>query len=38
MADEMRMALTELLRKARLDGDADFLHEGVRALSSYPGP
>jgi transposase-like protein len=33
MADEMRMALLELLRKAELDGDADFLREGVRVLS-----
>jgi putative transposase len=33
MADELRMALTELLRKAEVDGDADFLRDGVRALS-----
>ena len=33
MADEMRMALRELLRKAELDGDVDFLREGVRVLS-----
>ena len=33
MADELRMALLELLRKAELERDADFLREGVRALS-----
>jgi putative transposase len=33
MADEMRMALLELLRKAGLERDADFLREGVRVLS-----
>ena len=33
LADELRMALLELLRKAELDGDADFLREGVRVLS-----
>lgn len=33
MADEMRMALQKLLRKAQLDRDADFLREGVRVLS-----
>ena len=33
MADELRMALLELLRKAELEGDADFLREGVRVLS-----
>jgi putative transposase len=33
MADEWRMALTELLRKAELERDADFLREGVRVLS-----
>jgi len=32
MADELRMALTELLRKANA-GDAEFLREGVRALA-----
>jgi putative transposase len=32
MADELRMALTELLRKANA-GDAEFLKEGVRALA-----
>jgi putative transposase len=33
MADEYRMALMELLRKAEMDGDTDFLREGVRVLS-----
>lgn len=33
MADEYRMALTELLRKAQMEGDVDFLREGVRVLS-----
>ncbi len=33
MADELRIGLTELLRKAQVEGDADFLKEGVRALS-----
>src|ERR671915_645983 len=33
MADELRMALQELLRKAELERDADFLREGVRVLS-----
>src|ERR671929_102390 len=33
MADELRMALEELLRKAELERDADFLREGVRVLS-----
>jgi transposase-like protein len=28
MADELRMALLELLRKAELEQDADFLHDG----------
>ena len=32
MADELRMALTELLRKADA-GDAEFLREGVRTLA-----
>lgn len=32
MADEMRMALTELLRKTELDQHPDFLREGVRVL------
>jgi putative transposase len=33
MADDLRMALLELLRKAELERDADFLREGVRVLS-----
>lgn len=33
MADELSMALMELLRKAEMDQDVDFLREGVRALS-----
>jgi putative transposase len=33
MADELRMGLQELLRKAELEGDADFLREGVRVLA-----
>jgi transposase-like protein len=33
MADEMRMALETLLRKAQVDGDVDFLREGARVLS-----
>ena len=33
MADELRIGLAELLRKAQMERDADFLKEGVRALS-----
>jgi transposase-like protein len=33
MADELRIGLQELLRKAQVEGDASFLKEGVRALS-----
>jgi len=33
MADELRMALADLLRKAELERDVDFLREGVRVLS-----
>ena len=33
MADELSMALEALLRKAELQGDVDFLREGVRVLS-----
>ena len=33
MADELRIGLSELLRKATIDQDADFLKEGVRVLS-----
>lgn len=32
MADDLRMALTDLLRKAELAGDVDFLREGARVL------
>ena len=32
MADDLRMALSELLRKAELERDADFLRDGVRML------
>jgi putative transposase len=32
MADDLRMALSELLRKAELERDADFLRDGVRVL------
>ncbi len=33
MADELRIGLAGLLRKAQMEHDADFLKEGVRALS-----
>jgi transposase-like protein len=33
MADDLRMALVELLGKAQLEGDVDFLRDGVRVLS-----
>ncbi len=33
MADQLRMGLAELLRKAQMEHDADFLKEGVRVLS-----
>src|SRR3712207_940108 len=33
MADEMRIGLAQLLRKAQMEHDTDFLKEGVRALS-----
>ncbi len=33
MADGLRIALDDLLRKAQMDRDADFLREGVRVLS-----
>ncbi len=33
MADELRMALTELLRKAQAEEGADFLREGARVLA-----
>ena len=33
MADELRIGFSELLRKAMIEHDADFLKEGVRVLS-----
>jgi hypothetical protein len=33
VADELRIGLSELLRKAMIDQDADYLKEGVRVLS-----
>ena len=33
MADDFRMALTELLRKAEMETDTDFLRDGVRMLA-----
>jgi putative transposase len=33
VADELRIGLQELLRKAQMEGDADFLREGVRVLA-----
>lgn len=33
MADELRIALGDLLRKAQVDQDVDFLREGVKTLS-----
>lgn len=33
MADKLRIGLSGLLRKAQMEGDAEFLKEGVRALS-----
>ena len=33
MADELRMALEDLLRKAHGDGDVDFLKEGMRVMA-----
>ena len=33
MADELRIGLEQLLRKAQIEHDADFLRESVRALS-----
>src|SRR4030088_499873 len=33
MAEDLRMALQELLRKAELDSDVDFLREGVRVMA-----
>jgi hypothetical protein len=33
MADELRIGLAGLLRKAQMEHDVDFLKEGVRVLS-----
>lgn len=33
MADELRIGLQRLLRKAQVEHDADFLRQSVRALS-----
>ena len=33
MTNELRIGLAELLRKAQLEGNIDFLREGVRVLS-----
>jgi transposase-like protein len=33
MADELRMAFLELLRKAELEADSDLLRDGVRLLA-----
>ena len=33
MADQLRIGLQELLRKARIEHDSDFLKEGIRVLS-----
>jgi transposase-like protein len=33
MADDLRMARDELLRKAQLEQDVDFLREGARVLA-----
>jgi putative transposase len=33
MADELRIGLQELLRKAHMEGNVDFLREGVRVLA-----
>ncbi len=32
MADDLRMALEDVLRKAQLERDTDFLREGVRVM------
>lgn len=38
MPDELTMGLQELLRKAELDRDADFLRDGVRVpAQACPG-
>jgi transposase-like protein len=33
MADDFRMALEELLRKAQIEGDVDFLRDGVQVMA-----
>jgi hypothetical protein len=33
MAEDLRIALQELLRKAELDNDVDFLREGIRVMA-----
>ncbi len=33
MADELRIGLSELLRKAMIEQDASFLKEGIRVFS-----
>ncbi|MDP9353044.1 MAG: hypothetical protein M3P51_16100 [Chloroflexota bacterium] len=33
MADESRIGLQELLRKAQIEGDAEFLKQGVGVIS-----
>jgi transposase-like protein len=33
MADELRMALEEVLRKAQVERDADFLRDGMRVMA-----
>ena len=33
MADEFRMAMGELLRKAQIEGDAEFVRAGVQTLA-----
>ena len=33
MADELRIGLSELLRKEQVEHDVDFLKEGLRVLS-----
>ncbi len=38
MADELRIGLAELLHKARMEHNADFLREGVRRFLCLPLP
>ncbi len=35
MADELRIGLAELLRKAQMEYDADFLKEGVGQVRKF---